>query len=59
MAAKGDAGIFDVADSGEDDGEGSIIKGESKVELVVVGEDSVETEVMELTLSRWCKDWGD
>ena len=56
---KGDAGRFEVADSGDEEGEGSIIRGESKVEFVVVGEDSVEAEVMEVTLSRWCKDWAD
>lgn len=43
----------------EEEGEASMIKGESKVELVVVGEDSVEADVMEVTLSRWCKDWAD
>ena len=31
--------------SGEEPGEGSAISGESKVELVVVGEDSVDSDV--------------
>lgn len=56
MDLKGDGGKLEVADSGDDEGEASMIKGESKVELVVVGEDSVESEVMEVTLSRWCRD---
>jgi len=56
---KGDDGTLEVADSGEEEGEASMIKGESKVEFVVVGEESVEAEVMEVTLSRWCRDWVD
>lgn len=59
MDLKGDDGRLEVADSGEEEGEASMIKGESKVEFVVVGEDSVEADVMEVTLSRWCKDWAD
>lgn len=39
-------------DSGEELGEISPPPGESKGELVVVGEDSVEAEVMDETLSR-------
>jgi hypothetical protein len=53
MDLKGDEGKVEVADSGDDEGEASMIRGESKVELVVVGEDSVEADVMEVTLSRW------
>ena len=55
MFRNGDTGTFDVADSGDEPGEESAINGDSKVEFVVVGEDSVDTEVMELTLSRWCR----
>jgi len=39
-------------DSGEELGEVSGAEGESKVEIVVVGEESVEPEVMDETLSR-------
>lgn len=42
-------------DSGEELGEVSGAEGESKVEIVVVGEESEEPEVMEDTLSRWRK----
>jgi hypothetical protein len=52
MPPKGDMGGFEFADSGEDDGEGSVISGESKVELVVVGDDSEEAVVMDVTLPR-------
>jgi len=40
-------------DSGEELGEISPPKGESKGEMVVVGEDSVEAEAVEDILSRW------
>lgn len=40
-------------DSGEELGEISPPEGESKGEIVVVGEDSVEAEVIDETLSRW------
>lgn len=56
MFLKGDIEGMEVADSGEEDGEGSVNRGESKVEFVVVGDDSVEADVIEVTLSRWCKD---
>lgn len=59
----GDGGGSDVADSGEEEGDGSDIKGESKVEFEVVGDESVEAVVMEVTLLRWCSRceecWGD
>lgn len=45
-------GAMDVADSGEEDAEVSETNGESKVELVVVGEDSVEAEKREFRLPR-------
>lgn len=41
-------------DSGDELGEVSgAAEGESKVEMVVVGEESAEPEVMEETLVRW------
>ena len=57
MFLKGEIEGRDVADSGEEDGEGSDNNGESKVEFVVVGDDSVEAVVIEVTLSRWCSDF--
>lgn len=56
MFRNGDVGGLQDADSGDEEGEGSVIRGESKVEFVVVGEDSVEADVMEVTLLRWCRD---
>ena len=56
MVRNGETGAFDKADSGDDEGEESAIKGESKVEFVFVGDDSVEVEVMEVTLSRWYRE---
>lgn len=54
-----DKGIAE-GDSGEELGEISPVEGESKGEIVVVGDDSVEPEVMEDTLSGWgegrCRD---
>lgn len=47
-----DMGIAE-GDSGDELGEISPVEGESKGEIVVVGDDSVETEVMDDTLSRW------
>lgn len=49
-------GAAELADSGEDEGEPgtSANRGESKVEIVVVGEDSVEFDVIELVLLRRC-----
>lgn len=41
----------DVGDSGDELGDGSTMIGESKVELVVVGEESVDSEATE-TYSR-------
>lgn len=48
-----DGGTHELADSGEAEGEVSDTIGESKVELVVVGEDSVDSENSEDTLPRW------
>ena len=56
MVLKGDAGGIEFADSGEEEGEQSAINGESKVEFVVVGDDSVDMVVMEVMLLRWCSD---
>jgi len=43
-----------VADSGDDEGEASIIRGESNVEFVVVGDDAVDSVLSETTLwRRW------
>jgi hypothetical protein len=44
-----DSGGFEEADSGEDDGEGSVNKGE---ECVVVGDDAVDAVVREAILPR-------
>ena len=48
---KGERGNADVGDSGEELGDASEIRGESKVEVVVVGEESVESEEIEAALS--------
>lgn len=42
-----------VGDSGDELGEMSPPPGESNGEMVVVGEDSVEAEAVDETLSRW------
>jgi hypothetical protein len=41
---KEDSGIIVTGDSGEDDGEGSVNEDESAVEMVVVGDESVDSE---------------
>ena len=50
MALKGDRGRVELGDSGDELGDGSVMDGESKVELVVVGDESVESEEMETAL---------
>ncbi len=50
IALKSDMGNVDVGDSGDELGEGSVTEGESKVDMVVVGEESVESEEMEAAL---------
>lgn len=45
-------GKLELADSGEEEGEGSMTKGESNVEFVVVGDEFVEVEFMDVMLSR-------
>ena len=52
-----DSGI-DVGDSGDELGDVSEVIGESKVETVVVGEESADPEVTEETLSRCWKGRG-
>ena len=50
---KGDKGAADVGDSGDELGEGSVLAvtdAESKVEIVVVGEESVESDPTEVML---------
>jgi hypothetical protein len=49
---------IDVGDSGDDPGEVSDVMGESKVETVVVGEESADPDVTEETLSRCWKGRG-
>lgn len=50
---------MEEGDSGDELGEVSgATEGESKVEMVVVGEESAEPEVMDDTLVRWWKGNG-
>jgi hypothetical protein len=53
MALKGDRGRVELGDSGDELGDGSVMDGESKVEFVVVGDESVESEEMEAPLLCW------
>jgi len=53
MALKGDRGRVELGDSGDELGDGSVMDGESKVEFVVVGDESVESEEMEAALLCW------
>lgn len=51
-----DSGTKVMGDSGEDEGEGSDSEDESTVDIVVVGDESVESEVCVEVLSRcWCE----
>ncbi len=45
-------GRSEVGDSGEELGEGSVIDGEPNVDTVFVGEDSVESELIDAALLR-------
>ena len=45
VAENEERGMIVTGDSGEDDGEGSVSEDESAVEMVVVGEESVDSEV--------------
>ena len=47
---KGDRGSVEFGDSGDELGDGSVMDGESKVEIVVVGDESVESEEIEAAL---------
>jgi hypothetical protein len=53
MTLKGDRGRAELGDSGDELGDGSVMDGESKVELVVVGDESVESEEIEAPLLCW------
>lgn len=53
----GPSGVIEVGDSGEELGDVSMMIGESKVELLVVGEESVDSDVAEM-LSRGRKESG-
>lgn len=52
MFLNGDIGKSNIGDSGDELGEGSVIEGEPKVDTVVVGEESVESESTEAAISR-------
>lgn len=51
---KDESGVIETADSGDELGEGSVMDEESSVEIVVVGEESVDSELMVEVLSRCC-----
>jgi hypothetical protein len=53
MTLKGDRGRVELGDSGDELGDGSVMDGESKVELVVVGDESVDSEEIEAALLCW------
>ena len=55
MALKADKGGFDEADSGEEDGDGSVNNGE---EWDVAGDEAVDSVAMEVMLPRWCIENG-
>ena len=53
----GDNGAVEVGDSGDELGEGSVLavtEAESKVDMVVVGEESVESDPTDVILPLWC-----
>jgi hypothetical protein len=50
MTWKGDRGSVEFGDSGDELGDGSVMDGESKVDIVVVGDESVESDEMEAAL---------
>lgn len=52
--AKEQRGLIATGDSGEELGDGSGREDESMVEMVVVGEESVESEAWVDVLSGWC-----
>jgi hypothetical protein len=47
---KGDSGSVEFGDSGDELGDGSVTDGEPKVDIVVVGDESVESDEMEAAL---------
>ena len=47
-----DSGMEAVGDSGEESGDSSVTDGESKVDIVLVGDDSVDTDIREFELRR-------
>jgi hypothetical protein len=49
----GVSGRAELGDSGEELGEGSVMEGESNVDTVVVGEESVESDETEETFCTW------
>lgn len=52
---KEDSGISVTGDSGDELGEGSDMEEESTVEMVVVGEESVDSDVVDvLSWCWWC-----
>ena len=52
MNLKPGKGITEVGDSGEELGVVSVTEAESKVDMVVVGDESVDSELVEEMLSR-------
>ncbi len=46
--------MIETADSGDELGDGSVMDDESIVDMVVVGEESVESELIVDVLSRCC-----
>lgn len=58
MDLKGASGANEVGDSGEELGEGSVTEAESSVEIVVVGDESVDSELADAILPRCRKGGG-
>lgn len=52
MDWKDESGRREEGDSGDELGDGSVTEGESKVDIVVVGEEFVESELTEMELWR-------
>jgi len=47
---KGDRGSVELGDSGDELGDGSVMDGESKVEIIVAGDESDEFEEIDVVL---------
>jgi hypothetical protein len=45
-----ESGMSDIGDSGDELGDGSVMDGEPNVDMVVVGEELVESELTEVAL---------